>query len=26
MVVEIELFKSPDLTPLHFCLWDRMMN
>jgi len=21
MVSEIQLFESPDLTPLHFCLW-----
>jgi hypothetical protein len=21
MVTEIEPFESPDLTPLHFCLW-----
>jgi hypothetical protein len=21
MVSDIELFDSPDLTPLHFCLW-----
>ena len=22
MVTETQLFESPDLTPLHFCLWD----
>jgi hypothetical protein len=26
MVTEIELFESPDLTPLDFCLWDWMKS
>jgi hypothetical protein len=26
MVTEIELFESPDLTPLHFCLWGWMKS
>jgi hypothetical protein len=26
MVTEMELFESPDLTPLDFCLWGWMKN
>jgi hypothetical protein len=26
MVTEIELFESPDLTPVHFCLWGWMKS
>ena len=26
MVTEIELFESPDLTPLYFCLWGWMKS